>query len=174
MRASGGGSSHSPALGVARCRLPRLVLALGCCCQLWRSVLRTIVPPLAIATLVHWKKNSRFARVLHSVPLAATGTGCRPLLCTQAVEERFDELVGDLLAPAPKGAEGNWQVLDATSSAQATIPCMFCRFCQAGDVCCTPYYLRPLERAVHIRSSTNIWGALNPARCGASMWCSFN
>ena len=60
------------------------------------------------------------------VPLCATG--CRPLLCTQAVEERFDELVEDLLAPAPIGVEGSWQVLDAMSSAQATVLCMFCRF----------------------------------------------
>ena len=59
-RAGCGGSSHSPALSVARCGLRRLVLALGCCCQLWCSVLRIIVFPLAIDTLVHWNKNSRY------------------------------------------------------------------------------------------------------------------
>ena len=30
----------------------------------------------------------------------------------------------------------------------------------------TPYYLRPLERAVHIGSSTNTWGPLKPSQ----MW----
>ena len=67
------------------------------------------------------------------VPLCATG--CRLLLCTQAVEERFDELVDDLLTTAPIGIESSWQVLDATNSAQATVLCMFCRLCQPGDIC---------------------------------------
>ena len=70
------------------------------------------------------------ARVLHSVPPVAGRSSARRRLH----EERFDELVEDLLAPAPIGVEGSWQVLDATSSAQATVLCMFCRFCQAGDV----------------------------------------
>ena len=30
----------------------------------------------------------------------------------------------------------------------------------------TPYYLRPLERTVHIGSSTNTWGPLKPSQ----MW----
>ena len=72
-----GGSSRSPALSVARCGLLRLVLALGCCCQLWRSVLRIIVFPLAIAALVHWNKNSRFARVLHSAPPVTARSSAR-------------------------------------------------------------------------------------------------
>ena len=71
--------------------------------------------PLAIATLVHWNKK---------LPLCASS--CRPLLCTQAVEERFDELVEDALTPTPIGAEGSWQVLDATGSAQVTILCILC------------------------------------------------
>ena len=41
--------------------------------------------------------------------------GC-PLLCTQAVDERFDELAEDRLGPVPIGVEGSWQVLDALFS----------------------------------------------------------
>ena len=46
-------------------------------------------------------------------PLCATS--CCLLLCMQAVEEQFSELVEDILAPAPIGAEGSRQVLDATN-----------------------------------------------------------
>ena len=59
-------------------------------------------------------------------------TGCRPLLCTQAVQERHNELVEDRLAPPPICIEGSWQVLDATGSAQVTVVCMSCRFCHAA------------------------------------------
>ena len=62
--------------------------------------------PLAIATLVHWNKLElplcKGARVL------LCATGCCPLLCAQTVEERLDELVGDLLTPTPIGVEGSW------------------------------------------------------------------
>ena len=42
---------------VARCSLPRLVLALGSCYQLWCSALGATVPPLVIAALSRWNKN---------------------------------------------------------------------------------------------------------------------
>ena len=48
-------------------------------------------------------------------------TGCHLLLCPQAVEEWFGELVGNLLTPTPIGVEGSWQVPDAMSSAQVTV-----------------------------------------------------
>ena len=36
--------------------------------------------PLVMATLVHWNKNSRFARVIHSVPpVAARSSACKRL-----------------------------------------------------------------------------------------------
>ena len=63
-----------------------------------------------------------------------------PNLLTQAAEEWFGdlELAEGPLTPAPIGADGSWQVLDAMSSAQATVLCMFFTFCQANDA--SPFF----------------------------------
>ena len=57
------------------------------------------------------------------------------------------------MSPSPHtmiGVEGSWQVLDATGSAQATVLCVFCRFCQPGDVCwCMYHQMWHLTQNVH-------------------------
>ena len=66
-------------LSVVRCGLPRLVLALGCCCQPWRSVRRATVPPLAIAAPVHWNRNPRLQGCSTMPPVTACSPACRQL-----------------------------------------------------------------------------------------------
>ena len=87
--------------------------------HLWRSALRVIVPPLAIGTPCALEQKLPFCR---GAPLCASS--CPLLLCTQAVEERFGELAGDLLTPTPIGVEGRY-MLDSTGSAQVPALCMF-------------------------------------------------